>query len=144
MENISIKNIKMNQTAQDWQQALTITCNVLVESGSITNEYTKACIDSVLKYGPYIVLSPGFALAHSRPSEAVIKSDMSLVVFDNDILFGSDNDPVRVIICLACTDNIQHVERLSKIGEKMFEDEHLIEKIIQCKTLEDISILING
>ncbi len=144
MENINIKNIKINQKANSWQEAIKIAGQILEENGSITSEYTQACIDAVDEYGPYIVLSPSFALAHSRPSEAIIKTDMSLVVFDNDVFFNCDNDPVRVIICLASTDQGKHIASLAKIGEKMFEDEHLIEKIIQCTTLEEISILING
>ena len=59
-------------------------------------------IETVEKMGPYIVIAPGLALAHSRPSEAVLKTGLSWVRLSTPVKFGNKaNDPVSLVIGLA-------------------------------------------
>ena len=99
--------------------------------------YIEHMIQSVKTLGPYIVIMPGFALAHAAPCEAVKKSDIALITLDHPIDFGSENGPVSVILCLACTDSSYHLDRLSQIAELLMQ-EHKIEQIASAQTPDDV------
>lgn len=143
-ELIRLENIRVNLHANDWQDAIRKAGYSLVECGSINEQYLENCINSVKELGPYIVLMPYFALAHSAPCDDVLKSDMSIATFENDICFGTDNDPVRVIICLACKDKESHISKISKIGELLMdEDRDLISKLRNCDSADALYSILN-
>ncbi|MDO4377911.1 MAG: PTS sugar transporter subunit IIA [Erysipelotrichia bacterium] len=143
-EIISLGNIQVHQNAADWQQAIRIAGEPLIRGKSVKPEQIESMIRSVIDMGPYIVLMPYFALAHAAPSKNVLKDDMSIAVFDNDIYFGSDNDPVRVVMCLACTDGKKHVEKLSKIAKKLMDsDADLLNRLMKAESREEIFELLN-
>lgn len=143
-ELIRLENIRVNLHADDWCDAIRKAGYPLVECGSIKEQYLENCIKSVKELGPYIVLMPYFALAHSAPSEDVLKSDMSIATFENDVCFDCDNDPVRVIICLACKDKESHISKLSKIGEMLMDDSRdLISTLRNCDSAKALYSTLN-
>jgi len=144
-EIISLKNIKVHQYADDWQQAIDVAGKTLVQCGSIKEEYINKMIDAVKDLGPYMVIMEHFALAHAAPGPEVLEDDLSISVFDNDIRFGSDNDPVRVVMCLASTDGESHISKLSVIASKLLEsDGQLVEDIINAEDEQKIYDLLNN
>ena len=143
MTIIKKENMRIHLHANGWQDALFKAGSILVEDGSITCGYIDAMIQSIETHGPYIVLMPGFALAHAEPSADVYKTEMALAVFDEDIDFHSFNGPVRLIVVLACKDKTSHLERLATMASKMMDDMTLIDRIIQSNSIDEISCLIN-
>lgn len=139
MENILNRaNVRIKEPAVGWEDAIRRAGQVLVDAGSITNGYTEAMIDSVRSMGPYIVIIPGFALAHAAPSADVMKSDLSLITLESPVTFGSPNDPVSVVLCLACTDSSSHMDKLSKVAEILMSEN----KIAQMKDAADIESIL--
>lgn len=141
-DSIRLENIRVNQKASDWEDAIRIAGNLLVECGSITPEYIDNMIQNVHELGPYIVLMPQFALAHAAPCEAVKKSDMSIITLQDEVDFHSDNGPVQIVLCLACTDQESHIERLQSIAVKLMMDD-MIDKICACQDAEELYHLLN-
>lgn len=141
-EIISIDNIKLNQEANDWEEAIRIAAVPLVECGSIEKEYIENMINSVKELGPYIVIMPHFALAHAAPGVGVNKSDMSIATFKNDIYFHTENDPVKVILCLACVDKTAHLERLQSVANTLM-DEAIIDRMCACESEQELYDLLN-
>ena len=123
-------HVQIHVHADDWEDAIRKAGNVLVTAGSIDTSYIEHMIQSVKTLGPYIVIMPGFALA-------VKKSDIALITLDHPIDFGSENGPVSVILCLACTDSSSHLDRLSQIAELLMQ-EHKIEQIASAQTPDDV------
>ena len=66
--------------ATDWRDAIRRAGDALIASGAVTHAYTDEMIATVESLGPYIVIAPGIALAHSRPSPAVLRTGLSLVL----------------------------------------------------------------
>ena len=66
-------SIRVGAIALDREHAIEMAGELLVASGRSTPEYTESMIDAVAENGPYIVIAPGIALAHGRPSEAVLE-----------------------------------------------------------------------
>lgn len=103
--------------ARDWRSAITLAGGLLEAAGKITPEYTAAMVRSVEEHGPYIVVAPGFALAHARPSGAVKETAISWVRLDDPVLFGSEaHDPVRLIVALAARDSSAHLQAMKELA----------------------------
>lgn len=119
---IAKENLRVGLKAADWKEAIRLAGGVLEEAGSITNEYTENMIKAVEELGPYIVIMPGFAIAHAAPCEAVKKEDLALITLAEPVSFGSPNDPVNLMLCVACIDRESHVRALQAVAEVLCED----------------------
>lgn len=116
-EELSDTGIVVGAAAADWQEAITLAGDALVRSGIATDAYTLEMIDAVRKLGPYIVIAPGIAIAHSRPSPAVLKTGISWVQLAEPVAFGNPkNDPVSLIIGLAANDSDGHLALMSSLA----------------------------
>lgn len=144
MDNILSKDhIRIKEDAADWEQAIRRAGAVLVQAGSVKPAYLDRMIRSVKELGPYIVIMPGFALAHAAPCEDVIKSDISLITLKEAVFFGSPNDPVSVVLCLGCVDSTSHLDMLSEIAELLMQ-EGRIEQIAKAADVEEVMGILAG
>ena len=100
-------SLAVSVSAADREQAIRASGELLVSSGRVTAEYVEQMLAAVEEFGPYIVIAPGIALAHARPSEAVLETGLSLAVLAAPVEFGSHNDPVRLVFGLAALDLIR-------------------------------------
>lgn len=142
-ELIQKKNIEVNLDVDNWEDAIKGVGNLLINSKQIEEGYINSMINSVKELGPYIVLSQGFALAHAAPnSETVHEPSLAIVTLKNPVKFGSPNDPVKVLMCLACTDKATHLDLLSKAAKKLMQ-ENFVEDAAKCKTLDELYQVIN-
>lgn len=142
-ESIPKHNIQLNCTARTWEEAIRVSAAPLVEHGSIEEHYVERMIASVKELGPYIVIMPGFAIAHAAPGADVSISDLSLATFDQGVSFNCDNDPVRIVMCLACTDREAHIARLQRIAEKLLDDT-FVDRMGACASVDELYCLLNG
>lgn len=141
-EIISLENIRVGADAANWEDSLRQAGKPLVDNGSIDAKYIDEMIEAVKRLGTYIVLMPGFALGHSEPSPSVKRNDISLITLRSPVEFGSANDPVRVVMCLACIDKNSHIEKLKSIAFKLMSKD-IIEKMAECKDEKELYNLIN-
>jgi PTS system ascorbate-specific IIA component len=115
--------VRLGVRAIDWRAAVRAAGDALVASGSTTSAYTDEMIATVEQLGPYIVIAPGIALAHSRPSPAVKRAGLSLVRLAGPVPFGHrTNDPVTLVVGLASPDDDGHVAALATLAELLAED----------------------
>ncbi|MGB3699398.1 MAG: PTS sugar transporter subunit IIA [Gordonia sp. (in: high G+C Gram-positive bacteria)] len=117
-ELLSPEAISLDVAADDWRQAITAAGDLLVATGVATAEYTAEMIASVDEKGPYIVIAPGFAFAHARPSPAVLRTGMSWVRLAQPVAFGHrSNDPVDLVVALAATDAKAHTAAMAQLAK---------------------------
>ncbi len=115
--------IQVGVSVADWREAVRAVGRCLVEAGATSDAYTDEMIATVEELGPYIVIAPGIALAHARPSPAVHRIGIGLVTLDPAVPFGhQENDPVRIVIGLAATDNEGHVGALASLAGFLADD----------------------
>ena len=118
----SAESVLLQRNAATWREAISLAGLGLEASGSATAGYTAAMIDVVEANGPYMVIAPGFALAHARPSPEVLRWGMSLVTLVEPVEFGAGaNDPVSVVLGLAAVDKNEHIEALQLLGQRLIE-----------------------
>jgi PTS system ascorbate-specific IIA component len=101
-------------------------------------------ISTVEKMGPYIVISPGLALAHSRPSEAVLHTGLSWVRLSTPVEFGNKaNDPVSLVIGLAGRNEEEHLQVMSAIA-KALSNPASKNSLSDARTPDEIRAILNG
>jgi PTS system ascorbate-specific IIA component len=128
----------------DWREALTVAGNALVAGHVTTDDYTAEMIATVDELGPYIVIAPGIALAHSRPSPAVLRAGISWVSLATPIAFGHPtNDPVSLVIGLAAVDHDSHLNTMSALAE-ILSDEDVLAELLAAQTPAEVLELLTG
>ncbi|MBQ1483586.1 MAG: PTS sugar transporter subunit IIA [Erysipelotrichaceae bacterium] len=141
-ELVRTDNIASQVEVFDWKDAIRKAGQILIDTGDIKEAYIEDMIESVNTLGPYMVIAKGFALAHAAPCEAVLHNAVSLINLKNGVDFGSRNDPVNVVMCLACTDRQSHMEKIQKIAMRLME-EGTIERLAECKTDKELYEVFN-
>ena len=127
-EMLSKKRIMLNMDASGWEEAIDLGGELLISDGSIEPSYIEAVKTTKEEHGPYIVIAPGIALSHARPEDGVHETSMSLITLKEPVAFGHDtNDPVKLIITMATTDNQTHLESLRQLMSVMMDEEDLKE-----------------
>ena len=115
--------VQFHVQTENWQSAVRAGGGLLVQQGICTQEYVEACIQASLEMGPYMVLSPGIALAHSRPEAGALKVGMSIITLDPPICFeNKDNDPVRLLITFCGIDHDSHIAMLQELATFLMDD----------------------
>ncbi len=118
VELLSDEAIGLDVRAADWQEAVTAAGRLLEETGVADAPYTRSMIDNVTENGPYIVIAPGFAFAHARPSEAVHRTGLSWVRLAEPVEFGHPgNDPVTLVVALAAKDDDAHTQAMAQLAK---------------------------
>ena len=120
--------ILLDAVAADREAAVKIAGELLVRSGSTVAAYTDDMLTALEKFGPYIVIAPGFALAHAQASESVLRTGMSWVRLAEPVPFGHQkNDPVRLVVGLASKDHESHMQALQQMATLISTDSTMAE-----------------
>lgn len=121
---ISTDAVQLYVPAEDWRSAVIAAGDLLVATGATEPEYTDAMLATIDEHGPYIVIAPGFALAHARPDASVKHTGLSLVRLANPVEFGAgDNDPVTIVMGMAAADSTQHQQALASLATVLGDPE---------------------
>lgn len=116
-ELLPTEAIRLDVPAADWREAVRTAGELLVANGTSTDTYTADMIRNVEENGPYIVIAPGFAFAHARPSPAVLRTGMSWVRLEEPVAFGHEaNDPVTLVVALAARDSGAHTAAMASLA----------------------------
>lgn len=140
---IKIENMRAGVPASNWQEAIRQAGSILEAAGSITAEYTESMIKAVEELGPYIVIMPGFAIAHAAPAPSVKKEDIALITLAEPVSFGSPNDPVKLMLCVACVDRESHVRALQAVAEALCGD-GVMDRLAAASSAEEMEAILTG
>lgn len=130
--------------ADDWRQAIRLAGDALVAGGATTSEYTEQMLATVEELGPYIVIAPGLALAHARPSSAVLHTGLSWVGLATPVAFGSRaNDPVHLVVGLAALDHDEHLQAMSQLAQ-LVSDPARLQRLAALDAVADVRSAIES
>ncbi|MFW0784522.1 PTS sugar transporter subunit IIA [Gordonia sp. CPCC 206044] len=117
---LDLDAVALDVRVADWREAITAAGGLLERTGVADPDYTRSMIDSVDDKGPYIVIAPGFAFAHARPSAAVHRTGMSWLRLASPVPFGhATNDPVSLVVALAATDASAHTTAMADLAKAL-------------------------
>lgn len=131
-------SIRVLAVALDREHAIQLSGDLLVSSGRVTPVYVDEMVEVLETHGPYFVIAPGIALAHSKPSDAVISTGLSLITLAEPVIFeNAANDPVRVVIGMCATDHDSHIEMLAELAA-LLSDEPTVKSLLNAVDTEQI------
>ena len=96
-------------------------------------------IDALHKFGPYIVVIPGIALAHAEAGETVLEEVLlSMITLKEPVVFGHEsNDPVSIVFVIASNTRDKHLEVLMDMSKHLMKKE-FIQLLNESEDVEDI------
>ena len=129
-------DILLNQKVNNWEESIRRVSEPLIHDQVIEPSYVAAMIDSVKEYGPYIVIGKYIALAHARPEDGVNQLGISVATIKEPIEFGNEeNDPVKIIFCLAAVDSYSHLNIMKSLIE-LINDEEKVNRLSRETNIE--------
>ncbi|NMP28383.1 PTS transporter subunit EIIA [Rahnella sp. SAP-1] len=135
---INEHNIRIIEHTDNWQSAVALAVQPLIDVGAVESRYLQAIYDMHREIGPYYVLGEGIAMPHARPEEGVIHTALSLVIVSGGVTFNSEeNDPVYIIFALAAIDSHSHIEMIASLSH-LFCDDEVVEKLRGCRSKQEV------
>lgn len=133
-------HVKFSERAQDWKDAIRMSCEVLEADGTVEANYKEDIIRCVEEYGPYIVIIPNVAMPHSQEcAKGVHKTAISFMKLEEAVSFDPE-DPEKdavLFFTLASCNPEQHLENMAKLSE-VLGNEDVLNELMNAKTEEDL------
>lgn len=79
--------ILVNQSYDNWQEAIYAAGNLLVKTGCVLQSYVEDMIDNIKEFGSYITIGNGIALPHARNKDNVKKTAFSMLTLKEPVVF---------------------------------------------------------
>lgn len=138
MQNMLKKeNVRILSEVTDWQEAVQVSINPLIEGGYVEPRYVDGVIENTAKYGPYYVLAPDLALIHARAEQGVISRQLAVTLLRKPIRFSDTGYDVRLLIALAAEDPQSHTQCLKRLAA-IFGDEEMMARIVEAQSCEEL------
>jgi ascorbate PTS system EIIA or EIIAB component len=137
-------SIEVNVSVGHWEAAVLAAAEILVRSGSVERAYGSAMIEMIKSEGPYVVIAPGIALPHARPSNLVHRTELSMLLLREPVAFGHpENDPVTMVVALAALDSSAHIQALAALAGAIADPTRLA-KILTSSSAREVAALLEG
>jgi PTS system ascorbate-specific IIA component len=139
-EIIEKGHYKFVDSVDDWKDSIRKSCEVLIKDNTVDERYPEGIIETVEKYGPYIVLVPNVAMPHSQENaEGVNKTAVSFMRVSEAVVFDPEDreKDARIFFTLASEDPEKHLENISQLSEILCNEE-IVDALIGCENLEDL------
>lgn len=141
-ELITPDMIQISTEVADWESAIRLAAQPLVDSQKIEDRYSEAMIEKVKQYGPFIHIGKGIALPHARPEDGVKALGMSLLKVEKPVLLLNDEKhAIQLFVCLAAVDNEAHLRALSSLTKLLSNRENL-DDLLASTTKEEITTIL--
>lgn len=113
-----------------------------MKRGYIEQRYIEAMIKNIRENGPYVVISPGFAMPHEGIEAGSIKTGMHLIRLKHPVNFGSEEfDPVEFVCCLSAADHKVHLKAFFHLVN-MLQTDGFVQMLHECRTPQEAAKII--
>lgn len=137
------QTIQVGALAADWEEAVRVSAQPLLELGLIEQSYVDAMVDNIIEMGPYVVIAPGIAMPHALPENGVNQSCIGLAVLQKEVEFGNAaNDPVKLVFSMGSRDGKEHMNALAELIN-VISDKALVRGIENAQTKEEVMELLH-
>lgn len=129
MLDLNEELITIDASVNSWQEAAQAAGRLLLKKNLIEPEFIDSIIETVNKFGPYMILVPKVCFFHGEPGEMVHEPCLSLVTLKNEVRFTEfDNQPIKCAFAFGATDPDSHLDMIKSIAS-LLADEEFIELI---------------
>lgn len=116
--------------ADNWEEAIKMSCKVLEEDGTVDTCYAQELIRQVQENGPYIVICPNVALPHTKQgAKGVHKTAISFLCLEEPVSFD-ESDPdksVQLFFTLASCNETEHSQNMEQLSDLLMDEDLLME-----------------
>nr|WP_202438545.1 PTS sugar transporter subunit IIA [Staphylococcus argenteus] len=138
---MSTKRIIVKEQVNNWNEAITIASQPLLQEQVIEQGYVEAMIESVNELGPYIVIAPEIAIAHARPNNNVHQVGLSLLKLNQHVAFCDEDHYASLIFVLSAIDNHSHLSIL-QILATILGDNQTVQQLLNAKNVQEITTIL--
>ena len=133
---------KFVDRVDSWQEGVKLSCESLVKTGYVSENYYQQIVDCIEKYGPYVVFEHYVAMPHSQEgAEGANQTAVGFMRVKEDVYFGKDEDGeqkiARLFFTLAAKDPSEHIDNIQQLMNVFCNDE-LIDALLEANSPEDI------
>jgi len=126
---------------ENWEDALRASVKPLIDSNAVKAAYAESIINSVKKFGPYIVIAPNIAIPHAEDYENVNDTQICFMKSNKAVSFSDDPEQdAQLFFVLASNDEEKHLKNLKNLM-KLLCDEELVERLASITTKEEFEEL---
>ena len=139
-EIIDNKRYSFRQNCNNWKEAVRFSCIPLIEDDVITEEYAEKIIESITKYGPYIIITQDVAIPHSAlGQDGVKKCGIGFMKVEEPVYFieGNTEKRAKIFFTLAANNPDEHLKKMEELTNILINDERL-EKIKNVKNIDEL------
>lgn len=137
-ELLSADMILLDETAEDWEEAVSKAGHILHEKGKVEKRYIRQMIENIHLNGPYVVIYPGIAIPHADLSGGALEAGASIVRLANPVNFDhEENDPVTFVIAFSVIDSVSIGRALYNLS-KMLGMENFIPRLKSARTGKEL------
>lgn len=127
---------------ESWEDAVRASVQPMIDKGAVLPAYANSIVDSVKKFGPYIVIAPDIAIPHAEDKANVVKTSIGFMKSNRAVSFSDDPEQdARLFFVLASNDEAKHLENLKALMQLLC-DEELVEKLVACQNEEAFRQLV--
>lgn len=127
--------VNIIDSIENWEKAIKLAAKPLLLDNSVTENYVRAMVNNVRKFGAYIVINDTIALAHSRPEDGVMRNCLSLLKINEGVVFDENlGDKVYLIFVLGAVSNRSHIDILLKLME-IIDNHDMVKRLIDATSI---------
>jgi ascorbate PTS system EIIA or EIIAB component len=136
------QSILLGAKARDWREAVRLAGTALERGGRTTRQYAEEMVRMIEEHGPYVVISPGLALAHARPGPSVKSDGLGVVILETPVEFGHPyNDPVKIVLGLAVATPDRHLTMVAGLANA-FDDPATTERLAAATSADEVRSIL--
>ncbi|MDT8860841.1 BglG family transcription antiterminator [Alkalihalobacillus sp. MEB130] len=134
------ETVILEESVENWQDALSIASQPLLDRGNITETYVEAMKSQYSEMTPNIVLRLNIAIPHARPIDGVNKVGMSILRIKDGLTF-KDQEKVHFVVVIAAIDKNQHLNALLQLM-KLAEMNDVLEEMLHAPNSNELVNLV--
>ena len=124
------------------EEVIHFSGQLLVNSGKVKETDIEKMEEAFHDLGPYMVMAPGIAMPHARPSGDVSEPCISFIRLTEPVSFHPPfNDPVSLVFALGGVENDSHLALLQELG-RFLEDDNVRERLLTITSYGELAKLI--
>ena len=135
LKELIADRIQFIDKVNSWEEAIRLSSRELIEQEFMKESYLDAMIDNINEFGPYIILTDGVAMPHTRPENGAIKTGFSFLKLEEGVVFPDTDIPVTLLFTLSAADADSHVEAIMQLAD-ILGDEATLEQLNQVTNKE--------
>ncbi len=130
-EILTEEMIETDVECETWQETVKKAGGILVNKGKVKEDFIQKMIDTVMQFGPYVILMPKVAFFHGAPGNDVNELCLSLITLKNEVRFKEfENQPIKCAFAFGAVDSEGHMNMLKEVA-MLFQDEEFLKLITE-------------